>query len=134
MRDRLAKIRAPFAEVVVDVDGRDARPDRTPSEHGEAARHRFRLLDQGLGPFERQVIDDVNQQEGRAAHGHGRAALLWSARPNRAMRSRPGHCLKVVSTSMFDTSAGGLDAANGMNFDPTIRKLIELSSRLWKSC
>ena len=73
MSDGLPKVGAPLAEVVIDVDDGHAGISGLAFECHKPARHRFGLFDEGPRPFECQIVDDVDEEEGRAVarNGHG---------------------------------------------------------------
>ena len=76
----LAKIRPPLPEVVVDVDRRHAGRRRATLETREWRGHRFRLRDEGFGTVEREIVDDVDQQERRPRHRDRDRSLAGVAR------------------------------------------------------
>ena len=101
MGHRAPEVRAPLAEVVVDVDRRHAGPRRPLLEPRQPRRHRLGLPHEGLGPGERHVVHDVDQQQrgrggreqdstrghaprpARPVPGDAPTARAWPASPGR---------------------------------------------------
>jgi hypothetical protein len=66
MRHRLPKIGPPLAEVVVDVNGLQACCGRPALEGRQALGHGLGLGYESFGAWEGQIVDDVNEQQGRS--------------------------------------------------------------------
>src|SRR6187397_1708731 len=94
MRNGAAKVGTPLPKVVVDVNRGNAGGADPALERCEAYCHRLSLLDEYFRAGKGEVVDDIDEEERRAIHGHRNRSLLapgWVAHGCRCDSTRR-HC------------------------------------------
>ena len=115
----LAKVGAPLPEVVIDVNRGHTCSAGAPLQRGQPDCHWLGLGDQSLGPLEGQIVDDVDQQQGRSRDGHraratGRSRMGQSSpAANRDMATMVAVVQSRLRTSVDTAPAGRTSMVRG---------------------